>query len=106
MTAAGRRVPAMAVQPDKRAWAAQVAEWGGTLTERYRLVEWTLQAPQRDTNPSSYFLRRDRPGFPNGTGVSRNPHDGWTIYDGDAKYSSRRGPEDCLRWWVDRQAQK
>jgi hypothetical protein len=40
----------------------------------------------------------------NGTDVSRNPHDGWTIYDGNAKYSSRRSPEDCLRWWVDCQA--
>jgi hypothetical protein len=93
----------MAVQPDKRAWAAQVAEWGGTLMERHRIGEWTLQAPERDVRPWSYQVRRDRPGFPNGCTVTRNPHDGWTIYDGDAKYSSHSSPVDCLRWWVSRQ---
>ena len=55
---------------------------------------------------SSNSLRYHRPGFSNGTSVHRDPHDGWTIYDGDAKYSSHRSPEDCLRWWVDRRGQK
>ena len=92
----------MAVQPDKRAWAAQVAEWGGTPTERFRVGEWTLQAQERDIRPSSYFVRSDRPGFPNGTNVSRNPHDGWTIYDGDARFSSHESPLRCLEWWAGR----
>ena len=94
----------MAVQPDKRAHAVQVAEWGGNETERFRVGLWTLTAWQRNTNPSSYFVRCDRPGFPNGTGVSRNPHDGWTIYDGDAKYSSHESPLRCLEWWAERHA--
>jgi hypothetical protein len=93
----------MAVQPDKRAWAARVAEWGGTLTERFRVGEWTLQAAERDVRPSSYAVRRDRSGTHAGTEVWRNPHDGWTIYDGDAKYSSHESPARCLEWWVARQ---
>ena len=67
------------VQPDKRAWATQVADWGGNETERFQVGVRTLTAGQRDTNPSSYFVRCDRPGFLNGTNVSRNPDDGWTI---------------------------
>ena len=92
----------MAVQPDKRAWAAQVAEWGGTLTERYRVGPWTLQAEARQTRPTQYQLRCDRSGFSNGTTVTRSPHDGWVIYDGDARFSSHRSPADCLRWWSER----
>lgn len=92
----------MAVQPDKRAHAIQVAEWGGNETERFRVGVWTLTAWQRHPNPSTYFLRCDRPGFSKGTSVSRNPHDGWTIYDGDAKYSSRESPMRCLEWWASR----
>lgn len=94
----------MAVQPDKRSWEAQVAAAGGTLTERFRVGPWTLRAAERDQRPSSFVLRSDRPGVlgPGEGGVSRNPHDGWTIYDGDARFSSHESPLRCLEWWAER----
>jgi len=92
----------MAVQPDKRSWAQLVAEGGRAPTERFRVGIWTLQAPENERTPLNYFLRCDRPRFPNGTGVSRTPHDGWTIWDGDARFSTWASPLECLEWWAAR----
>ena len=93
----------MAVQPDKRAWAEQVAASGGTLTERYRVGVYTLRAPEREVRPSNYFLRSDRPGFEKGHGIGWEPHYGWVIYGtGDEMFCSRVSPLVCLEWWVAR----
>jgi len=81
-----------------------VAAAGGSLTERFRVGPWTLRAPERDQRPTSFSLRSDRPGVlgPGEGSVWRDLHDGWTMYDGDAKFSSRESPSDCLRWWAER----
>jgi hypothetical protein len=92
----------MAVQPDKRSWDELMAANGWDETERYRVGIWTLKAPRVELQPSSFRVRCDKPGFPKGTWVTWQPHHGWTIYDGDDHYSSRRGPDDCLQWWADR----
>jgi hypothetical protein len=91
------------VQPDKRPWGRQLAESGGTLTERYRVGRWTLVAAEREIRPHSYAIRSDRPGFPGWYAVWHAPHDGWCVADGDATYSSHESPLQCLEWWAARQ---
>jgi hypothetical protein len=93
----------MAVQPDKRPYEQQLAESGGTLTERYRVGTWTLVAAERDLQPTSYSIRSDRPGFETHHSVWRNLHDGWTVADRDAYFRSHDSPLKCLEWWARRQ---
>lgn len=92
----------MAVQPDKRSWERILADTGGTLTERYRAGTWTLVAAERELRPTTYMIRSDRPGFPRHYAVWHNLHDGWTVADGDAYYSSHKSPLKCLQWWAGR----
>jgi hypothetical protein len=92
----------MAVQPDKRPWDELMIANGWDETERYRVGIWTLVAPRVDHTPSYFRLRCDRSGFAKGNGVSWQPHDGWTVWDGDANCMSRASPVDCLSWWVSR----
>jgi hypothetical protein len=92
----------MAVQPDKRPYEQQLAESGGTLTERYRVGTWTLVAAERDLRPTSYSIRSDRPGFEAHHSVWHNLHDGWTVADGDAYFHSHESPLKCLEWWAER----
>jgi hypothetical protein len=71
------------------------------MNVRAQAGEWVLMAFVEDIRPDSYYLRhvnRSRAG----TTIYRDPHYGWTIYDGDDHYSSRRGPDDCLAWWAER----
>jgi hypothetical protein len=92
----------MAVQPDKRPYARQLLENGTNLTERYRVGEYTLQAPAREVNPRGFEIRRDRPGFESGQSVYYTLHDGWVVWDGGARFVSRDGPVACLEWFVGR----
>jgi len=95
----------MAVQPDKRSRETQLRELGLNLTERFRVGEYTLQAPANRPNPRSFELRWDRPGLdPEITdGVHYNLHDGWVIHHDGARFVSRVGPLECLEWFVSRQ---
>jgi hypothetical protein len=90
----------MAVQPDNRPYARQLAESGGTLTERFRVGTWTLVAAERELWPTSYSIRSDRPGFENHHSVWHNLHDGWTVADGDDYFHSHESPLRCLEWWT------
>lgn len=89
----------MAVQPDKRPWDELMIASGWDETERYRLGIWTLKAPRIEPRPSSFRLRCDKHGFPKGTWVSWQPHDGWVIIDGEDTFCSRASPLDCLNSW-------
>ena len=73
-----------------------------TTVEVHRVGIWTLHAPVGVARPTDFFVRCDRPGFPRGAGVSRHPHDGWVIRDGDARYSTWVSPLECLEWWASR----
>jgi hypothetical protein len=92
----------MSVQPDNRPYARQLAETGGTLTERYRSGIWTLVAAEREIRPTTFAIRCDRPGVTTTAAVWHNIHDGWTIADGDTYYSSHESPARCLEWWAGR----
>lgn len=92
----------VAVQPDKRSWNELMAANGWDETERYRVGIWTLKAPRIEPRPSSFRVRCDKPGFPNGTWVAWQPHDGWVIYDAEERFVSRTSPLECLAWWASR----
>ena len=92
----------VAVQPDRRSWDELMAANTRDETEGYRVAIWTLKAPRNEPRPSSFRLRCAKPGFPNGTWVSWQQHDGWAIYDGDDMHCSRVSPMACLEWWANR----
>jgi hypothetical protein len=95
----------MAVQPDKRSREAQLRELGLNLTERFRVGEYTLQAPAMTPNPRSFELRWDRPGLDRESsgGVYLDLHEGWVMHHDGTRFVSRVSPLECLEWFVSRQ---